>query len=25
VWFNNYGNELSSHPQTLAVLRSAAG
>jgi hypothetical protein len=25
VWFNNYGNNLSSHPMTLAVLRAAAG
>lgn len=25
VWFNNYGNNLSTHPQTLSVLRAAAG
>jgi hypothetical protein len=25
VWFNNNGNDLSSHPATLAVLRAAAG
>ncbi len=25
VWFNNNGNNLSTHPQTLGILRSAAG
>jgi hypothetical protein len=25
VWFNNNGNDLATHPQTLAVLRAAAG
>jgi hypothetical protein len=25
VWFNNNGNNLASHPKTLAVLRAAAG